>query len=438
MPRARSLRRTAIALLLAAGLLSPISPIAAGASPSPAAGTVKAIIFPVDGKVSYTDTWGAARSGGRTHEGTDIMGQQMLPLLAAVDGTVVRVKFDNTSSGGNSVVIQGADGWTYHYIHVNNDTPGTDDGQATRDQAFPPDIVAGATVRRGQVVAYMGDSGNAEDAGRHLHFEIREPAAPGGWIGSGAAINPYESLRQAPLWSSQPRWELRRSTRSTGHEEQFAYGLQTGDRALLCDWDGDGLDEPGIVRGAEWHLRSGLPSGTTSARIRFGTGDEVVLCGDLDGAPGDEPVLFTEGGMWTVRAGFGPDAPVAYQVRYGMTAGDRPVLGDWDGNGADDLGIHRRGVWHLRSGGEPAGRTIREVSYGLQPGDLPVAGDWDGTGGDDLGILRAGTLHLRSSSVPWGWTIGQVVVGVAGDQPVAGRWLDQAPHGFGAYRIKRT
>ena len=179
------LRRTSAIALLALGAFT-----ASGCGPF-----VRPIVFPVDGPVTYTDTFGACRGTAceRTHEGQDLMGRKMLPLLAAVDGVVHRVTFNNL--GGSSVVLKDADGWTYHYLHVNNDTPGTDDAKATRDQAFPANIVVGAKVVKGQVVGYLGDSGNAEATAPHLHFEIREPAAPGTW--TGVAINPYESLLQA-------------------------------------------------------------------------------------------------------------------------------------------------------------------------------------------------------------------------------------------------
>ena len=91
-----------------------------------------------DGKVTYTDTFEAPRSG-HTHEGQDLMGAKMMRLVSAVDGTVHRLVFNNAT--GNSITIKAADGWTYHYIHVNNDRPGTDDGQAARSQAFPNHIV---------------------------------------------------------------------------------------------------------------------------------------------------------------------------------------------------------------------------------------------------------------------------------------------------------
>lgn len=378
--------RTPLRLLICSLLALPLLALAgpSGAAPAAPAATVKPIVFPVDGPVSYTDTWGAARDSGRTHEGTDIMGTKMQPLLAAVDGTVARVKFENTSSGGNSVVIQAADGWTYHYIHVNNDTPGTDDGKARREHAFPPNIVEGAKVQRGQVVAYMGDSGNAESTAPHLHFEIRQPSS--GWVGGGVAINPYPSLRAATIWTAQPGWELWRSKSSQAAEDVFSYGVQRGDRALLCDWDGDGEDEPVIVRGTEWHLRPGL-DGTTARRPHFGTGAEVVLCGNVDGGPADQPITFRNG-RWTVYASFEPGAPVVHRMDYGKTPGDVPVVGDWDGDGDDDLAIYRGGTIHLNSGSVEGGTTVLQRRIG-GTGDQPVAGSWrPGTVVDGFGIYR--------------------------------------------------
>ncbi|MDP1806423.1 MAG: peptidoglycan DD-metalloendopeptidase family protein, partial [Acidimicrobiales bacterium] len=271
------LRRTTC--LLAGLLLS-----ASFASPADASGpVVKPIAFPVDGKVTYTDTYGAPRSGGRTHEGQDLMGAKMTRLVAAVSGEVFRLKFDNLSTGGSSVVIKGDDGWTYHYLHVNNDTPGTDDGNATRDQAFPSNIVLGARVAKGQLVGFMGDSGNAETTGAHLHFEIRQPPAPGGY--TGAAINAYPSLKAAETASSgtTSRWFLRRTADTGPADEELTYGIQAGDRGLLCDWDGDGTDEIVVYRQGVWHLKDGTSTGATAGQVAFGTATDVPLCGDVDG-----------------------------------------------------------------------------------------------------------------------------------------------------------
>ena len=176
-------RRAAVAAVLA--LVASVLVLAAGAAL--AAAVVRPIVFPLTGTPTWTDTFGACRDGcSRPHEGQDIMVPKMRPLLAAVDGTVSRL---TRAASGNSIVIRDAEGWTYHYIHVNNDTPGTDHAAGSELEAFAPGMRVGARVLAGQVIAYAGDSGNAESAGSHLHFEIREPG--------GAAVNPADSLRAA-------------------------------------------------------------------------------------------------------------------------------------------------------------------------------------------------------------------------------------------------
>lgn len=141
------------------------------------------------GQVQWSDTYGAARSGGRTHLGVDIMGPKMIPLVAVADGTVSWLRHD--ASRGNNLDITDAEGWTYRYVHLNNDTPGTDDGSNVFEFAFAPGLAAGSPVRAGQIVAFLGDSGNAESTGSHVHFEISGP--------DGAPINPTPSVDDAAL-----------------------------------------------------------------------------------------------------------------------------------------------------------------------------------------------------------------------------------------------
>jgi hypothetical protein len=419
----RTVRRTLLAAVVVA-LVSPTS-----ASPA-AAATVKAIVFPVDGAVTYTDTFGACRDGcSRRHEGQDLMGKKMMPLLAAVDGVVHRVSFNNAV--GNSVVIKAADGWTYHYIHVNNDRPGTDDGQASRSQAFPDNIVTGARVTRGQVVGFMGDSGNAETTSPHLHFEIREPAPPNSY--TGVAINPYQSLQQATVWSSVSRWELRRTATAGTPDESFSYGIMSTDRGLLCDWDGDGADETVIYRNGTWYPRNGTSSGGLAASFAFGTSSDTPLCGDPDGDGTDEPVVFHKG-TWTIRTGFGAGDGVAWKAGYGVQPGDKPVLGDWDGDGDDDLGIKRGDTWHVRSNALHAGGTVATFRFGLQPVDVPVAGDWDGDGDDDAGIFRTGTWYTRSTAGANGGITSTFTFGATSGQPVVGHGSDPVEPGVGTFR----
>jgi len=112
----------------------------------------------------------------------------MTPLYSAINGHVQHIN-DPEETWGYAVTLEDADGYTYHYLHINNDNPGTDDGNGGTQYAYAPGIERGATVTKGQLIGWMGDSGNAEKVGAHLHFEIRLP--------DHTAINPYASLMAA-------------------------------------------------------------------------------------------------------------------------------------------------------------------------------------------------------------------------------------------------
>jgi hypothetical protein len=175
----------------AAALVLPTSRVLA-AEPA----VVRNIVFPTAATSTLTDSYGDPRSGGRVHEGDDILGKKMMPLYAAVTG-VVRSVTNPEESWGCRIVIQDADGYQYLYYHVNNDTPGTDDKIGCTPYSYAPGIARGTQVMAGQFIGWMGDSGNAEDVGAHLHFEIRLPVANDGGFGGygeGESIDPYPSL----------------------------------------------------------------------------------------------------------------------------------------------------------------------------------------------------------------------------------------------------
>jgi murein DD-endopeptidase MepM/ murein hydrolase activator NlpD len=134
----------------------------------------------------FQDTWGVRRSGGRRHRGTDIIGDRGTPILATADGVVTFVGRQHLS--GYTVKIDHGDGWSTAYLHLNNDDPGTDDGKGGETTAFAPWIHVGARVEAGQVIGYLGDSGNAERTTPHLHFEIKH---------DGEKLNPFPYLEEA-------------------------------------------------------------------------------------------------------------------------------------------------------------------------------------------------------------------------------------------------
>lgn len=130
--------------------------------PPPSGGRV----CPVDGAASFTDSWGAPRSGGRTHQGVDMIAARGTPLVAIESGKISRMS--NSSLGGITLWIAGSSGDSFYYAHL--------DGYASG-------VTSGMSVSAGQLIGYVGNTGNARYTVPHLHFEYH----PGG----GSAVNPY-------------------------------------------------------------------------------------------------------------------------------------------------------------------------------------------------------------------------------------------------------
>lgn len=121
---------------------------------------------PVNGAVAFTDTWGAPRSGGRTHEGVDMIAARGTPLVAIEDGTIKRM--GNGGLGGITIYLTGASGDQYYYAHLD---------------AWAPGLTVGQSVAVGELIGTVGNTGNAQYTVPHLHFEFH----PGG----GSPVNPY-------------------------------------------------------------------------------------------------------------------------------------------------------------------------------------------------------------------------------------------------------
>lgn len=144
--------------------------IKAARSSGPAAGVPQATrnsACPFPGS-SFIDSWGYARSGGRTHKGVDMIGSHGRPLYAMASGTV---RLNSHSLGGIQIYIYGDDGITYYYAHLSGYVSGLNNGDR---------------VVRGQHIGFNGNTGNSSTP--HLHL---------GMIVGGTYVNPYPTVRNA-------------------------------------------------------------------------------------------------------------------------------------------------------------------------------------------------------------------------------------------------
>ncbi|MEA3510398.1 MAG: peptidoglycan DD-metalloendopeptidase family protein [Actinomycetota bacterium] len=227
-----------ILALMIAGLAVPASAEtdgAPGADPSLYAPPF-AVEFPLEGSYGFSDSFGAIRSGGsRLHQGNDISAPKTTPVLAAAAGVVSRI--DVGPLAGLYVDIEHAEGWHTRYLHLNDEEPPpppvaepicetvTVEDEVTEDSAaedkatdeatsedavgeeaptevvvcvdapvveepltwgIPPEVSVGAKVAAGDVIGFVGTSGNASSTAPHLHFEVRMP--------NGTPVNPYPLL----------------------------------------------------------------------------------------------------------------------------------------------------------------------------------------------------------------------------------------------------
>lgn len=195
------LRAAVLATSLLAAVAASAPAVPAGAEEPDTYDSVIDLTFPVDpAKVHYSDDYDAPRTG-HVHKATDIMGPKLLPIYAAVGGRVTRLAATDDAYGYRLTITDEA-GRSYSYLHLNNDSPGTDDGLGRPDQAYASGIVLNAEVERGQHIAYMGDSGNAEGTAPHLHFSITDPAITDPY---GTHVrNPYPSLQAAETGGDVP------------------------------------------------------------------------------------------------------------------------------------------------------------------------------------------------------------------------------------------
>lgn len=151
-----------------------LAAIEAARASGPAAGVddlaTPGFLCPVEGGGNFINDWGFPRSGGRTHKGTDMFAPRGTPVVAVGDGVVTLRDYD---LGGIAAFVRADHGATYYYAHLD---------------AYAPGIANGQRISRGDVIGFVGNTGNAIATSPHLHFQVHP--------NHGAAVNPYPTLRR--------------------------------------------------------------------------------------------------------------------------------------------------------------------------------------------------------------------------------------------------
>ena len=195
-------------------------------------------------------------------------------------------------------------------------------------------------------------------------------------------------------------WYLRNHA---GQVTSFYYG-NPGDVPFMGDWDGDGIDTPGLYRQSDGYvyLRNSNTQGPADITFFFGNPDDVPLAGDFDGCVCDSVSIYrpSEQRFYIVNTlgqNGGGLGPADFDFLFG-NPGDKPVVGDWDGDGADEVGLHREstGFFYYRNTLD-TGVADGQFYFG-DPGDRFVAGDWGVLDGRDTPAVYRGsdrTFYFR-------------------------------------------
>jgi len=200
-------------------------------------------------------------------------------------------------------------------------------------------------------------------------------------------LNPYPAALVDPATGI---WHLRDAT---GEVRTFYYG-NPGDVPFMGDWDGDGVDTPGLYRRSDGYvlLRNSNTQGIAETRFFFGNPADFPLAGDFDGDGYDTVSLFrpSEQRFYVINRLGSEDAGLGaadFSFVFG-NPGDEPFVGDFNGDGSDEIGLHRdsTGRIYLRFS-LTAGIADLDFVYG-NPLDRIVAGDWDGDGTDTPALFR--------------------------------------------------
>ncbi|HLF42111.1 MAG TPA: M15 family metallopeptidase [Acidimicrobiia bacterium] len=200
-------------------------------------------------------------------------------------------------------------------------------------------------------------------------------------------------------------WRMAHEVAWAPFESSFYYG-NPSDSPFMGDWDCDGVDTPGLYRRSDGfvYLRNSNTQGVADIKFFFGNPSDIPIPGDFDEDGCDTVSIYrpAEQRFYVInRLGSG-DAGLGaadFSFLFG-NPGDKPFVGDFDGNGIDEVGLHRESTGRVYFRFSlSTGIADNQFFFG-DPGDFLVAGDWEGDGVDTPAIFRPsdGNWYLRLSN----------------------------------------
>jgi WD40-like Beta Propeller Repeat len=237
-------------------------------------------------------------------------------------------------------------------------------------------------------------------------------------------LNPYPAGLVDPTTGI---WYLRHAD---ARITSFYYGVP-GDVPFMGDWNCDGVETPGLYRQSDGfvYLRNTNSQGIADVRFFFGNPGDIPLAGDFDGDGCDTVSIYrpSEAQIYVINQLGSDDAGLGaaeYSYLFGDT-GDKPFVGDFDGDGIDTVGLHREstGIVYYRDS-TTQGIADNTLIYG-DPGDRLVAHDWNGDGSESPAVFRPGskTFYFRFTNST-GIADARYIWGNSDWLPVAGAFED--------------
>ena len=329
-------------------------------------------------------------------------------VVASAAGTVTTAYSYPSGGYGRWVRIDHGNGRTSLYAHL--------------DQTA---VKAGEKVAQGELIGYLGTSGNS--SGPHLHYEQREGSrvVPARFDGKAYGYGTSTSRNCPQAATVSKDLPLAGNLDAGANSELVIFRLGSpstfivkrwkktklriqlgGIHALpvIGDWDGQGREDLGIRQPNQRRTVVQTPAGTTN--VTWGWKKDLPIAGDWDGDGDDDlglhrptrrKILLRDDDGSVTRLWLGDTDDVA-------------VVGDWNGDGRTDTAAFDRdtATFTLRTVQPDGRRSIERVAYGA-PGDLPVVGDWNGDGATDLGVWRPSeaTFHKRRPKAGGGYRTEQ-------------------------------